>query len=322
MFQDYLADSILVGLKDLEYDVIEYPRNQFIYRNDFSKTNNLNVYGRGFTLYNILELDLCKSLDKLPESYDCFDFVIFGSISNQYDLFLEIKNKVDKKKIVILDGDDTAALVPYYGKFWRKKIFNSSIHSKYKYFKREITDNTQFYRFYKILPRVITNKIPINKNILKINFSIPKNKIISFDCIKNKLFPSHIVDEFVAKNVKGSSTDYAFSNESEYYKDLQNSKYGITTKRAGWDCLRHYEIAANGAVICFKNLNIKPKYCAPHGLVDGLNCISYSDYTDLMTRINSISDTEYVMMRSHSLEWVRKNTCNLLAKYLLEKCKS
>jgi len=40
-------------------------------------------------------------------------------------------------------------------------------------------------------------------------------------------------------------------------------------KRGGWDCLRHYEIAAAGAVPCVRQLEGKPSSCAPHGLQAG-----------------------------------------------------
>jgi hypothetical protein len=82
-------------------------------------------------------------------------------------------------------------------------------------------------------------------------------------------------------------TKYAFQHEKEYYYDLRISKFGITTKRGGWDCLRHYEIAANNAIVCFRNLNEKHDSCAPHGLKVGYNCIDYSNYAELMQKINS-----------------------------------
>jgi hypothetical protein len=116
------------------------------------------------------------------------------------------------------------------------------------------------------------------------------------------------VDEEIANNIEGSFTTYAFSGEEEYYHDLQMSKYGITTKRAGWDCLRHYEIAANGAVICFRNLQEKPVLCAPHGLIAGENCISYTSYEDLMNKIELISEDEYLRLQEESMNWVKQNT--------------
>ena len=137
------------------------------------------------------------------------------------------------------------------------------------YFKREWTPDTKFYRYYKLIPKPFVKVFTRPKNLNKISFSIPEEKIIESLPVKTKLFPKHIVDEEVAAKVEGSFTKYAFENEKDYYADLQASKYGITTKRSGWDCMRHYEIAANGAVICFKDLDKKPETCAPHGLIPG-----------------------------------------------------
>ena len=44
-----------------------------------------------------------------------------------------------------------------------------------------------------------------------------------------------------------------------------------------------------------KNLDKKPKDCAPHGLLPGFNCISYKNYNDLMTQINNINEEAFVL---------------------------
>ena len=99
--------------------------------------------------------------------------------------------------------------------------------------------------------------------------------------------------------------------------DFQTSKFGITMKRSEWDCLRHYEIAANGAVPCFRDLDKKPQTCAPHGLNES-NCIIYHSYDDLINKIESMDDLEYEKLQSSSLEWVKKNTTLKRAEVLLQ----
>ena len=46
---------------------------------------------------------------------------------------------------------------------------------------------------------------------------------------------------------------YAFGphEESEYKRAYSESYFGSTKKKAGWDCMRHYEIVASGAVPFF-----------------------------------------------------------------------
>jgi hypothetical protein len=108
-----------------------------------------------------------------------------------------------------------------------------------------------------------------------------------------------------------------FTTEETYFKDLQESKFGITTKRGGWDCLRHYELAANGAVICFKDLNEKPTNCAPN-IVES-NCIAYDNYKQLITKISSITELEYNRYLKLNYRWIEANTTIAKAEYLINK---
>jgi hypothetical protein len=133
------------------------------------------------------------------------------------------------------------------------------------------------------------------------------------------LFASHIVDEEVAANVSENAHQNLFDSEEDYYQDIQASKFGITTRRAGWDCLRHYEIAANGTVICFKDLANKPASCAPHNLIDGKNCIAYTDYSNLINKISVLSGTDYENLQRESLNWVHNNSTILRVEGLVNK---
>ena len=91
---------------------------------------------------------------------------------------------------------------------------------------------------------------------------------------------------------RGARPATPFEREQDYYADLQQARFGITVKRAGWDCLRHYELAANGCVPCFRDLESKPPRCAPHGL-DESNCVPYRDYDELMARLEGIDERAY-----------------------------
>jgi len=154
----------------------------------------------------------------------------------------------------------------------------------------------------------------------RISFGIPVEKIVTHLHPKKKDFPRHIVDPEVAAKIPGSHTSYAFTSEEEYFKDLRDSRFGITTKRSGWDCLRHYEIACNGTVICFRDLDLKPETCAPHGLSEK-NTIIYKNADDLMKRISSISNEEYNRLQAATLEWVRTQTTTEIAKRIIEETK-
>jgi hypothetical protein len=148
-------------------------------------------------------------------------------------------------------------------------------------------------------------------------FSIPESLISLKLPNKSQLFPSHIVDRDLS-NKLGASANYVFADEQSYRSDLASSRFGITTRRAGWDCLRHYEIAAAGAVICFRDLAQKPVGCAPHGLIDGLNCISYGSCDDLLKRINALNVQEEVELQSLALAWAQSSSTKNRALQLLK----
>jgi hypothetical protein len=315
---DFLSDSFLIGLKQLYgHKVTEWPVNNYIYKKGGSAAH-VKIHGMGFTLSNILDNALSVSYDEaIP--FTEFDLFIFGDIYRQSVYYKKLSPFLTKKNTLILDGEDTPAIYPYYFAPWKKpySFFFPKLHKKHIYFKREIiAKKTNYYTHYKMIPKFLSEKLVLPKNLLPISFSIPQEKIVTDLPPKTKLFGKHIVDEAIASKVEGAMTKYAFDNEADYYNDLQQSKFGITTKRGGWDCLRHYEIAANGAVICFKNLCQKPDTCAPHDLVPNHNCIEYFDYDDLMNQINLLTDEDYHRLQLNSLKWVHTKTCTAI----VEKC--
>lgn len=90
--------------------------------------------------------------------------------------------------------------------------------------------------------------------IYPISFSIPACKIVDKVPEKTKV---------IATVIPGNTSTYIFTEESDYYSDYQSSIFAYTKKKAGWDCLRHYEILANGCMPVFENL----KDCPPQTMV-------------------------------------------------------
>lgn len=41
---------------------------------------------------------------------------------------------------------------------------------------------------------------------------------------------------------------YSYDTEAEYNKQYSESYFAVSSKKAGWDCLRHYEIIAAGCI--------------------------------------------------------------------------
>lgn len=82
-----------------------------------------------------------------------------------------------------------------------------------------------------------------------INYSIPIEKIVKDVPYKKKWY---------ATVIPGDLSTYIFKEESEYYNDYKESVFGYTKKKSGWDCMRHYEILANGCIPIFENINDIP----------------------------------------------------------------
>lgn len=83
------------------------------------------------------------------------------------------------------------------------------------------------------------------RSIHPIQFGISESKIVSEIPPKDRDF---------AFIIPGQTHTYIYDNEEEYYKDYQRSYYAITSKKGGWDCMRHYEILANGCIPYFIHL--------------------------------------------------------------------
>lgn len=102
----------------------------------------------------------------------------------------------------------------------------SPLAAKHLYFKRELLDN-------KMIP---------------IHFAIPESKITKIKLGKTQEYGSIIPGQ----------GGYKFDVEQEYYNDYNKSYFGVTMKKAGWDCMRHYEILANNCIPYFTDLHECP----------------------------------------------------------------
>ena len=308
--EDYLADSLLHGLVSLGLEVVDYPRKQVLYAGQemCAVAPQLGVRGHGFTLYGLLPdrpVDRTFVIQRLEAGW--FDLVVIGQIWRQWGQLLDLAPLLQQVPVVLLDGDDDTRLfhrsgtrVRRYG--WQPFPIRSGCCY---YLKREWQGEGAQGRHCQVLPA---------------SFSIPAEKIRPLDLAsKQQRLASHCVDPEVAQS-SGLHTSYAFASEQAYYDDLAESRFAVTTKRGGWDCLRHYEIAAAGAVPCIKQLETKPVACAPHGLEAGVNCVSYQSWTDLRQQIEALDadPAGYQQLLEASREWVLKHSTTASATRLLE----
>ena len=229
---DYLADLVNYFFITHKYEVFTNHNMDYLF-NDFQNTSNL--YGKGFTLYGKIKRDLKSNVTTLTEAaiFDMlpsFEVVIFTSIHRTYkgqSVKLRYFYKFSKKL-------KTKDIIVLDGEDFVD--IDNDIASQSNYFKRELIDK--------------------NKNAASsISFSFPEFEISSDNNFKKTQILAPMDPRF--------QNSYTF-NESEYFEQYKRSIFGVTTKKAGWDCLRHYEILSTKTLLYFPGIENKPSLTMEH----------------------------------------------------------
>lgn len=155
-----------------------------------------------------------------------------------------------------------------------------SLATKHPYFKRELLDN-------KMIP---------------IHFAIPESKITKIKLDKTQEYGSIIPGQ----------GGYKFDVEQEYYNDYNKSYFGVTMKKAGWDCMRHYEILANNCIPYFTDLHECPSTT--------LTNLPKELLIEARDSANNFDEQIYFSILDELFEYTKSHlTTKELAKYVLEK---
>jgi hypothetical protein len=133
---------------------------------------------------------------------------------------------------------------------------------------------------------------PPNDRLFPIQFGTPKEKIVKTIPVKSQQYGTVI---------PGDMTTYIFKDEKSYYDDYQKSYFGLTTKKAGWDCGRHYEILMNGCIPFFPDLQGCPTHTMVHFPKDVLIDVA----NRLKTPEPEVSDEWYFSVLEKLLEYTR-----------------
>jgi len=313
-YNNYMNDLLLHGLRELYgNDVIDYPGCWYLYNDEIKKR------------------------DYEKERFWGKGFTIKNILGNFNSIDREdIRQKIRCKyfELVIYGSIRRSDLflddvVKYNNRF----IFidgedDNFIESKYSnlglYFKRELLSK--------------------NSKIKPISFAIPKSKILS----KINYEPKNIL----APLIPGKLNTYIYDNENSYYEMYQKSIFALTYKKAGWDCLRHYEILMNGCIPLFLDIKNCPTNCIStlpkEKLIDFLNefdkifslynpfkifkkkHLTFHRVLTLFKFNNAKSNLEFFIKENEKvfelkrdlLDFTKKNlTTEILAKYILEKFK-
>jgi hypothetical protein len=221
----YLSDMLFHGLRNLfGDDVVDYERSWWMYSNDFGPGKlDPEIYcPRGFTIYRTLGDD--SSVDRTDIENKIrnqyYDLVIFGY--THYGLRPGSWDLVTQHY--------PANKIAYIdgGDLWSD--LKPWAVDKSVYFKREITETYN--------------------GLHPIQFAIPKEKIGTIATDKDKI---------IAPMDPRDKSTYIYDTEETYYKQYAESMFGVTMKKNGWDCVRHYEIMANACVPLFLGLDQCPE---------------------------------------------------------------
>lgn len=296
---DLLEVSLLHGLRTvLGDDCVDYPRKKVMYH-DFSDTPKDTLHGRGFSLLTTPIQDI-KNRDIFNQK---FDYVIYGD-GHMYgeDPNIEGIDELSDGNVWIIDGHDLYGDAPHKIIHEGEEIIGTQFTNC---FKRELVE---------------TN----DDSVYPTGFGIPEDRIREVDfSIKDQLYqktaPAHSLFNY-ANEMGGGFAHHRFTVEEEYYNDLSRSWFGLTCKKGGWDCLRHYEIIAAGSLLLFRDYNKKPLFCSPQKLP----CFSYSTKNELDNLMSSLviegkPTAEYLKMMDKQKEWLyNSGTTIARAKKIIE----
>jgi len=122
--------------------------------------------------------------------------------------------------------------------------------------------------------------------------------------------------------VPGNKSTYVYNSELSYQLQYAQSYYGLTKRKSGWDCLRHYEILGSGAVPYFEGIEkllATPKvmYAFPKKLVSEAMMLGKGK------NISNIDKQAYCNIRDKLVEYTKTNlTTSALAGYVVRHLKA
>lgn len=134
--------------------------------------------------------------------------------------------------------------------------------------------------------------------VYPISFAIPISKITTVDTPKTKRLADY-----------KPGMAYAYGTEEEYYQGYRESLYGLTHKKSGWDCMRHYEILANKCIPYFPDIRSCPS----------TTMVSFPKSTIVETnRLFDDHSVDLTNMLEQLFDYTRNNLTTLrLAEYIL-----
>jgi hypothetical protein len=144
-----------------------------------------------------------------------------------------------------------------------------------------------------------------------ISFSIPEQHVINGVPKKTKM---------ISNIVPGKRETYIYDTEEAYFAEYRSSMFAVTSRKAGFDCLRHYEIIANGCIPYFEDIEHCPSRTMttfPKNLIRKGNSLYSRFGQKSLDSIDPEERKECDQLITHFLEYTKKHlTTKALATYV------
>ena len=273
---DYLGNLVvseLISNQNITTYITEMPK--FLFPDYPEDTKGL--YGMGYTIAKKIPLEYKNAIEVHEDYIEEFlsqkivDLVVYASVKRKFrpphrrlewlhpeqpcDFFHIVTKYYPKEKIIAFEGEDD-------------NKFLEEILDKVSYYKREL------------LPEDTHKASPIS-------FSFP-----SYWKIPDNYFEKEKIN--ILAEYSPNSSGRRFNSEEEYYKQYSRSLFGFTMKKAGWDCMRHYEILGSGCLPYFENIENKPETIMatwPIKLQRDVNSL-YKKIQNSTNDVSSVSDKD------------------------------
>jgi hypothetical protein len=235
---DNVCASVLHGLRLLfGTNVIDFPRQQYMYKQDRDSISNVTGEVPIHTLTFCLDdvgIDRSDVERKINDHF--FDLIVYGSIY-RYRAFLDQVVRVyQPKDVLFIDGEDN----PRTGQWALDSGFED------------------IYRL--IYDRGITFKSELNGPVydgsggryIPVSPEYPRIQPIWYAYPEEDIYPGGVTkDQWFATCLPSHYDTYIFPTKEKYYQDYRRSFFGFTWRKGTYNVMRTLEILMNNCVPLF-----------------------------------------------------------------------
>lgn len=274
---DYLNDVIFHGGRKLLGENLVDSTFAYYMYDNLEYDTKYRLYGHGFTVTGNLPL-IDIDRENIPKKIsDHYYDLIFYGSIHRDKSYLDLVLKAYKRNEIVVLDGEDELDIIH------------DLTNKTKYFKREI---------------------------LEYNYKYPTIPI-SFAFPEELLFKEQVEKDQLVAKLTMAQNGRIFSKQEDYYHEFNRSYFALTKKKAGWDCMRHYEIVMSGALPLMKDLHELPKLTMIHW---DRNLLKEVIEFFWHFRVDNGQNPHYFDIRNRFIEHAKKDlTTTAMFNYVLSK---